>query len=331
MSLNYSKISEIQENFFNSYTLLYNDEKHCFLPIRKDAEKYSMYRFRKRLNRVKTEFNYFITLTFSPQAEKKCNGYIVIPKTKIGAVPIQGIDRHGNQHIYQNTEIISYLPFENTQQFKFVPLRMITNQLLRRALDLLRKRESRRHNTKLSYVWRFERGKKGGREHYHLLIKSNLCKVCLYFLFKEIWPYGFVDIKKMYNQATIKRYVNKYFTKHSKQNNLRVMSMKRRWSFSKNTLFNEVEQDDDKPKWVYYGNFYGKNKARAYFLSTIETFLEDYTVDFALKIYTDIMDTKSTVRYISKTPYKARYEKLKRIVKRWKIKDFAWFIKKGLI
>lgn len=327
MAFKAQKIAEIGKNFFNSYTLLYNTEKCCFLPIRQDAEKYSMYRFRKRLDCVTTEFNFFATLTFSPEESKECQGYIIIPKTKIGQVLKQGIDRHGNQHFYQNQEIISYVPWQNTQEFKFIPLRMVQNNLLRRALDLLRKRESRRSNKKISYAWRFERGSKGGREHYHLLIKSSLCKACLYFLLKEIWPYGFVDLKEMYNQATIKRYVNKYFTKHTKQNNLRVMSMKRRWSFSKNCEFKEPEIDESKPKWTYYGQFYGKEKAKAYFLDTLETFLEDYSVEFALKIWQDIERTDETINYISNKQYRLRWEKLKNLVKRWKITDLVTFLK----
>lgn len=329
MSLNVKKIENFNRQFFKEFTLLYNPEKHCFLPIRKCAEKYSMYRFSKRLEACKTEFNYFATLTFSPEAEKSCKGYIILPTEHIKQVPVQGIDRDGFQHIYQNISLVSYINEPIIQHFTYIPLRMVTNQLLRRALDLLRKREFRRTPHKIEFVWRFERGSKGGREHYHLLIKSNMCKVCMYFLLKEIWPYGFVDLKIMYNKATIKAYVTKYFTKHTSKNNLRVMSMKRRWSFSKNCEFGPIVKDPDKPTWIYYGEIHGEKTAKQYFISTLETFLEDYPIEFAIKIHSDI--EQESLKYISRTPYKARYERLKKSVREYTKRNLEYFIKKDIL
>lgn len=318
-----TSINGFKNKFFQEYTLLYNSEKHYFIPIRKCAEKYSFYRLKKRINSCKTEFNFFITLTISPEEKKECTGYIVVPSQKIGRVPVVGIDRDGFQHVYQNEWIISYLPWQNTQEFNFVPLNMFKTEYLRRSLDLLRKRLSRRKTGTLQYMWRFERGSQGGREHYHLLIKSNLCRACLYFIFKEIWNYGFVDIKSIYNSATLKQYVSKYFTKHSKFNNLRVNSMKRRWSFSKNNEFGPIEKNEN---LEYYGNIYGSDIAKEYFLSNIKSFLEDYSIDFGIFLLHDIMSYNDSLSYISNTPYKRRYERLKKLVEKYGFKTIAKFI-----
>jgi len=279
------------------YTLLLNrgdnSNRHwIYLPIRQDAEKYSFWRLKKRFKSCQTEWNYFITLTFSPAAEVKSKGIHIIPKQKIGRVLVQGY----NGHIYESCTISSYLATEFTRKFTHVPLNMVRYNLIRKTLDLLRHHESRReHPTKLKYAWRFERGKLGGREHYHLLIQSTICHTCLYFLLEEIWQYGYVDLKRLENSKAAEKYIGKYFYKHTKQNNLRVLTRKKRWSFSQNNEFIEENRESD---WEFYGQIEGRQNAIDYFLSTLQDFLTIHHFKFATYLYNDINKDEETINHI---------------------------------
>jgi hypothetical protein len=262
---------------------------------------------RKKINKAKVRWNYFATLTLSPQDDVLCRGYHIFPKQRV------------NKQTFS-----SYWPYQIVRRFESVPLGMLTNQIIRKTLNHVRIKLIRMGLPKLQLIWRFERGKKGGREHYHILFKSNICHILLYSILNECWNHGYVDLKVLTNEKSVKNYITKYLTKHTKKNNLRTLSYRRRWGFSMNIPY---EVDDEKEKeWDYYGVLEHQSDAEEYFISTAKEFVRLKGIKFASFVYNDILKDNESINRIAINPYNMVLVKKLNIIRRNKIRNLVGFI-----
>jgi hypothetical protein len=214
-------ISKVKNNFH----IFFNPKEKCYLALNGTNNDLSLNRLRLKimLNSVEIKFNYFITLTF---AFRKL--------------------------VYSKSGLIceEKLPFQSIKEFKLPD--EISGKLMKQLLDNIRK-------VVRSWSWKYEEGKKHGRPHFHMIVKSKMCRFCLDSLFQKYWRYGFVYVKPIWDQKHIQVYISKEFTKGS---SFEFFEGRRRWSTSRDLLPCVVASE-----WKYFKSI--NNYKKAYNINTM--------------------------------------------------------------
>lgn len=223
LDLNGAKVNYPGKNI----QIFQHKDKGFYLPLIYNKADLSLSRLKKRVLNSNQVWTHFITLTFSEKELVYQKGKRIL----------------SNQYDDKGGKLTAFMYYPKYYSYKTINFDEIDGKWLRRWKDNI-KRDFRRHGLefKFTHFWKYEEGKKNNHPHFHFVVNSNMCTVCLHFLLERHFPCGFVDVQKITSPKFLQMYLNKYFSKNQK---FKYFTSGRRWGSSRDVKFIKQESDYD--------------------------------------------------------------------------------------
>lgn len=211
------------------FLLFFNTKFKTYIVLPYDPLKRSMSRLKNKLsNTLGIRWKYFITLTFALEEDIPMKGFHVRPDIdiKIGNYNYKdsGFIAYDMPQIHKYTKCLENINFE------------LTPNLITKFLDNLRHwLKNHNWNNNFDYSWKYEEGGRTKRPHFHLLLDSKfeMCWFPTYWVLLKLWKSGLIDVKRIYNDEHLSKYLHKDFTK---EGSFSFFKGRKKWGTSKGLL-----------------------------------------------------------------------------------------------
>lgn len=265
------------------YFALYNKIGKFWIVVPYDLNKLSLSRLKDKALLCTEKWTHFVTLTYADRRVTHFREYDVAPTYKIDDgmynIKVDGRIRTGCLVTYKdNLKDINYKVKGNTIK---VFINRIKNYFRKHSIPV----------TAIRYAWKYEEGSKTFRPHFHMIISTEMCTPCLYWLLKYYWNAGNIHVNPMYDDTHLLHYMHKEFTKNS---TFHAFVGRKRWGFCKGLNYfskNKDEYEYRKPIWsakdAWIINELNKSRIDKY-----------YSVDFTDKVQQQIKNKFDITRLL---------------------------------